>query len=175
MIRKTKFTTSLLFVFAAIMLMAFVRPLEDTETEKKNLALSKKFYEEVFNKGNFALIDEMLAEGFVEHEVFPGLPEGKEGVKQFFTMFRNAFPDLHAKTEMMIAKDDKVVSYIIITGTHKGEFMGMAATDKKINVKGIDIVRFENGKAVEHWGVTDSMTMMQQLGMMPAEDAHQGH
>ena len=90
-------------------------------------------------------------------------------------MFRNAFPDLHAHAEMMFAKDDKVVSYLTITGTHKGEFMGMAATGKKISVKGIDIIRMENGKAVEHWGMTDSMTMMQQLGMMQMEEEHEDH
>ncbi|MCB9510309.1 MAG: ester cyclase [Deferribacteres bacterium] len=172
---KTKVTTSLLAVFAASALLAFARPTEDSAAEKKNLAMNKKFYQEVFNKGNVAIIDELLADHFVEHEEMPGLAKGKEGVKQFFSMFRNAFPDLQANVEMMFAKDDKVVTYFVMTGTHKGEFMGMAATGKSISIKGIDIIRFENGKAVEHWGLTDSAAMMQQLGMMEMEEEHEDH
>ena len=68
---------------------------------------------------------------------------------------------------MMLAKGDKVVSYITMSGTQKGPFMDMPASGKKFSVKGIDIVRFKDGKAVEHWGVTDSMAMMQQLGAVP--------
>ena len=109
-------------------------------------------------------IDKFLSPHFVEHDTFPGLEPNREGVKQFFKMFRQAFPDLNFKVEFTIAKGDKVVSYITTSGTQKGEFMGMSATGKKINVKTIDIIRFKNGVAVEHWGVTDGMAMMEQLG-----------
>jgi steroid delta-isomerase-like uncharacterized protein len=138
--------------------------------EAKNMAAMKRFYEEVVNKGNLKLIDELVAAEFVDHEEFPGMKPGIEGLKQFFTMFRAAFPDLHFQVNDMVAKGDKVWAYITIHGTQKGEFMEMAATGKKIEVKGFDIVRFVNGKAVEHWGLTDSMTMMQQLGAMPAPE-----
>jgi steroid delta-isomerase-like uncharacterized protein len=138
--------------------------------EEKNTAVMKRFYEEVVNKGNMQLIDELVAAEFVDHEEFPAMEKGREGLKQFFTMFRAAFPDLHFQINDMAAKGDKVWAYITIHGTHKGEFMGMAATDKKIAVKGFDIVRFVEGKAVEHWGLTDSMTMMQQLGALPAPE-----
>ncbi|MGH7601513.1 MAG: ester cyclase, partial [bacterium] len=86
---------------------------------------------------------------------------------QTMGMFRTAFPDLQVTVEDIIAKGDKVWVYTTMRGTNKGEFMGMPATGKKIEVKGIDIVRFVNGKAVEHWGVSDDLTMMQQLGMIP--------
>lgn len=135
--------------------------------EEKNADAIKRFYEEVVNKGNIQLIDELVAEEFVDHEELPGMAQGREGLKQFFTMFRTAFPDLHFQINDMAAKGDKVWAYITIHGTHKGQFMDLAATEKKIEVTGFDLVRFVDGKAVEHWGVTDSMTMMQQLGALP--------
>lgn len=135
--------------------------------EDKNTAAMKRFYEEVVNQGNLKLIDELVAAEFVEHEELPGMKPGREGVKEFFMMFRAAFPDLHFQVNDLVAKDDKVWAYITIRGTHKGQFMDMAATGKKIEIKGFDIIRLANGKAVEHWGLTDTMTMMQQLGAIP--------
>lgn len=135
--------------------------------EENNAATMKRFYEEVVNKGNLKLIDELVAAEFADHEEFPGMKPGREGLKEFFTMFRAAFPDLHFQVNDLVAKGDKVWAYITIHGTHKGQFMDMAATGKKIEIRGFDIIRFVNGKAVEHWGLTDSMTMMQQLGAMP--------
>ena len=127
----------------------------------------KRFYEEVVNKGNLKLIDELVATEFVEHEEMPGMKPGREGLKEFFAMFRAAFPDLQFQVNDLVAKGDKVWAYITIRGTHKGQFMDMAATGKKIEVKGFDLIRIVNGKAVEHWGLSDSMTMMQQLGAIP--------
>jgi len=146
--------------------LAYAGGLED-----ENMMQMKKFYSEVVNKGNLALIDEFCSKDFVEHEGLPTEKKGVEGVKDFFKMYKTAFPDLKFEVGQMIAKDDKVVSYISITGTNKGEFMGKPATGKRINLEGIDIVRFENGKAVEHWGVTDTMTMMKQLGAIPEHPA----
>ena len=80
----------------------------------------------------------------------------------------NVFPDLTFSAEDMIAEGDKVAVRFTMRGTHKGEFMGVPATGKQFEVSGIDIVRFAGGKAVEHWGVTDTMAMMQQLGAVPS-------
>lgn len=157
-----------------LMLIAFPAIAVAGEVEDTNKALCQKFYEEVVNQGNFDLIDEMMAENFVEHEVFPGLSSGREGVKEFFMMMRNAFPDFHMKPEFSLAEGDKVVTYLTMSGTHKGEFMGMPASGKKFSTTTIDIVRMADGKAVEHWGVTDAMKMMHQLGMVP-EGGHEGH
>ncbi len=150
-----------------IVLCAWTASFAATGDEEKNSAAMKRFYDEVVNKGTLTLIDELVAAEFVDHEEFPGGKPGREGLKEFFTMFRVAFPDLHFQVNDMVAKGDKVWAYITIHGTHKGQFMDMAATGKKMEVKGFDIVRFVNGKAVEHWGLTDSMTMMQQLGAIP--------
>jgi steroid delta-isomerase-like uncharacterized protein len=127
----------------------------------------RRFYEEVVNKGNLKLIDELVAAEFVEHEELPGMKPGREGLKEFCTMFRSAFPDLQFQVNDLVAKGDKVWAYITIRGTHKGHFMDMAPTGKTIEVKGFDIIRLVNGKAAEHWGLTDSMTMMMQLGAIP--------
>jgi len=154
------FIVSLLIVFCGSLLYA-------SDSEEMNMTQMKKFYTEVINKGNIDLMDKLCQKDFVEHEALPGVASNLEGVKQFFTMYRAAFPDLKFTVDQMIAKDDKVVTHITITGTQEGEFMGVPASGKKINLKGIDIVRFVDGKAVEHWGVTDTMTMMQQIGAIP--------
>ena len=109
-----------------------------------------------------------LAEDFVEHEVLEGLPPTKEGVKQFFAMNFAAFSDLRFEIEDIVASGDKVVGRFRMVGTNDGEFMGMPATGKSVDAQGIDIIRFnEEGLGVEHWGVFDAMTMMQQLGVVP--------
>lgn len=139
-----------------------------TGDEEKNIAAIKRFYDEVMGKGNMKAIDELVAEDFVEHYLpDPSMPANRAGVHQTMAMFRTAFPDLQVTLEDLVAKGDKVWTYTTMRGTHKGELMGMPATGKKIEVKGFDIVRFVNGKAVEHWGLSDDYTMMMQLGVIP--------
>ena len=155
-------------VLAAVVLFAgalYAGDMEDTNT-----AQMKKFYQEVVNNGKLDLIDDMCTADFIEHEELPGAPKCREGVKEWFKMFRAAFPDLKFKTEMMIAKDDMVITYVTMTGTHKGEFMGKPASGKTINVPGVDFIRFVDGKAVEHWGVTDTGAMMRQISDMPKKE-----
>jgi steroid delta-isomerase-like uncharacterized protein len=110
----------------------------------------------------------MLGDDFVEHEETPGLAPTKDGVLQFFRMYRAAFPDLRLEPEDVLASGDKAVARVRATGTHQGEFMGMPATGKSVDVQLIDIIRFDDdGLAREHWGVVDLMAMMQQLGVVP--------
>jgi len=87
--------------------------------------------------------------------------------REMFSIIRSAFPDLHATMEDIIAEEDKVAIRYSVRGTHRGEFMGMAPTGKHFTISGIEILRFAGGKAVEHWGVTDQLAMMQQLGALP--------
>jgi steroid delta-isomerase-like uncharacterized protein len=129
-------------------------------------ATMRKAYQ-LINDGDIDGFGELLADDFVEHEATE-FPPTKDGVKQFFSHFRAAFPDLNMAVEDVIAGGDKVVVRARCTGTNTGEFMGMPATGKSIDVQAVDIVRFdEAGKGVEHWGLTDTMTMMQQLGVVP--------
>ncbi|MGH7494721.1 MAG: ester cyclase [bacterium] len=136
--------------------------------EEKNTAAVRRFYDEVMGKGNMKAIEELVDGAFVEHYTpDPKVPGNRAGLAQTMGSFRTAFPDLQVTVEDLIAKGDKVWVYTTMRGTNKGEFMGMPATGKKIEVKGVDIIRFVNGKAVEHWGLNDDLKMMQQLGVIP--------
>ena len=136
---------------------------------EQNKALVRKLVEEAINQGNMSMIDEFLIPDFVEHEELPpGIPPGREAPKVLFTMLRSAFPDLKATIEHLIAEGDEVVLHMTWTGTHEGEFMGIPPTGKRISINVIDILGIAEGKFVEHWGVMDSMAMMQQLGVVPA-------
>jgi len=130
-------------------------------------ATQRRLYE-LLNAGDIEGFGALLADGFVEHEETLGLAPTKEGVLEFFRMYRAAFPDLQMDPEDVLASGDKVVARVRATGTHTGEFMGMPATGKSIDVQLIDIMRFaEDGLVREHWGVVDMLTMMQQLGVVP--------
>ena len=121
------------------------------------------------NQGDIDGFAALLAEDFVEHEETPGFPPTKEGVREFFRMYRAAFPDLHMDAEDVLASGDKTVARVRATGTHRGELMGIPPTGKHVDVQLIDIMKFDDAGSVrEHWGVVDTMSMMQQLGVAPA-------
>jgi steroid delta-isomerase-like uncharacterized protein len=123
---------------------------------------------DLINAGDIAGFGEFLADDFVEHEETPGLAPTKAGVLEFFGMYRAAFPDLRIDPQDILQSGDKVVTRARATGTHQGEFMGIPATGKTIDVQLIDIVRFEDdGLGHEHWGVFDALAMLQQLGVVP--------
>jgi steroid delta-isomerase-like uncharacterized protein len=127
-----------------------------------------RFWEEVVTGGNLDVIDELVADDIVEHEEgFPGQPPGKEGVKFFVSTLREAFPDIRAKAGVTLADGNLAAGEATLTGTHKGEFMGVPASDKSFEVASVDIIRVEDGKVAEHWGVTDTMSLMQQIGAIP--------
>ena len=130
-------------------------------------ATMRRLYD-LINVGDVDGFDEVLAADFVEHEQTPGLAPTREGVKEFFRMYLAAFPDLRFDPEDVLSSGDKVVARTKATGTHEGEFMGMPPTGKRVDVQLIDIVRFgDDGLAHEHWGVFDTLAMMQQLGAVP--------
>ena len=138
-----------------------------TEQNKTNF---KRLYDEVFNQGNFDVADELIGPNVVEHQQQPGVaPDaaGPELVKQIARFFRSAFPDLHIAVDDLIAEGDRVAARLTIAGTHQGEMLGIPPTGKRVEVSSIDIIRFEDGKAAEHWGETDILSMMQQLGVVP--------
>ncbi len=137
---------------------------------EENKAILQRGYEQVFNQGNLDQIEEFASTDLIDHEAPPPGMEDLEGIevlRQFVKVFRDAFPDLQLTVEDMIAEGDKVAARYTMRGTHQGEFMGIAPTGNQIEVTGIDIVRFESGKAVEHWGSSDQLGMMQQLGIIP--------
>jgi steroid delta-isomerase-like uncharacterized protein len=123
---------------------------------------------DLLSAGDIDGFGDLVADDFIEHEEMPGLEPSKEGVKQLFRMYRAGFPDLRMEAEDILVSGDKVVARVRGTGTHEGEFMGMPATGKSVDVQLIDIIRFgDDGLAHEHWGVFDALKMMQQLGAIP--------
>jgi steroid delta-isomerase-like uncharacterized protein len=121
------------------------------------------------NSGDVDGFGEGLADDFVEHEETPGIAPTKVGVLAFFRMQRAAFPDLRIDAEDVLVSGGKVVMRGKLTGTHQGELMGIPATGKSVDVPLIDIILFgDDGLAHEHWGVIDTMAMMQQLGVVIA-------
>jgi predicted ester cyclase len=126
----------------------------------------RRFYDSI-SAGETSIVDEVLAEDFVEHDEFPGIPQSREGVKQFFEMSRSAFPDLQLRMLHLVEEGDVCVGHGLFEGTHEGDFMGVAPTGRRVSVPIADVVRFgDDGRAVEHWGVTDTGMMMQQLGVV---------
>lgn len=124
---------------------------------------------DLINAGDIDGFGQQLADDFIERNEVPGIPPTKAGVIQYFQMLLAAFPDLRMDVEDVIASSDKAVARVRVTGTHKGEFMGIPATDKSAAVDLIDITRFgDDGLAHEHWGVVDQLTLMQQLGLILA-------
>jgi predicted ester cyclase len=125
----------------------------------------KRFYTEVIEGGNLDLIDELVSDDFIEHNPMPGQSPSKDGVPFFVKAMRSAFPDLKATTiQPALVDGDFEARYVVLTGTHQGELMGVAPTGRSVEFSGIDIIRIEGGKVVEHWGATDTMTLMQQIG-----------
>ena len=127
-------------------------------------ATVRRLYD-LINAQDIDAFGELLADDFVEHEELPGGDPTREGVKAFFRMQIAAFPDLAMTPQDVIDGGDKVVVRVRFTGTHRGEFMGMPATGRSVDVPVIDIMRCaDDGLVHEHWGVFDAMAMMRQLG-----------
>ncbi|MBI2906599.1 MAG: ester cyclase [Chloroflexi bacterium] len=134
---------------------------------EQNKALYRRWVEEILKKKDLGAIEQFVSPTLVDHDAPPGFPQGLEGVRQLLSAYLVAFPDLDATIEDLIAEGDKVVARVTYSGTHKGDFMGIAPTGKRITTKGIEIVRITGDKVVEHWESFDMLGMMQQLGVVP--------
>jgi len=135
---------------------------------KENATLVRNFVEQIQSSGPEAAAracDEYLSPDFVNHTPM-GLPDGPEGVKLFMAMLWNALPDCHATIQDQIAEGDAVVTRKTISGTHKGDFLGVPATGKHIDMQVIDILTVREGKITSHRAVVDVAGVMQQLGVM---------
>jgi steroid delta-isomerase-like uncharacterized protein len=138
---------------------------------EENMAILRRFNEEVWNKGNMAVANETFASNYIAHDPsHPGAePRGPQSVIDFATMFRAGFPDIHITIEDMFAAGDKVAWRLSWRATHTAEYLGIPATGRQINVKVIGINRVVNGRVVESWGIVDHLGSMQQLGVVPTE------
>jgi steroid delta-isomerase-like uncharacterized protein len=132
-----------------------------------NKALRQQWLDYINAKDIDAAI-ELLHPEFVSHA--PGRDD-IEGVRQWFNMLFTAFPDMNSTTQVLFTDGDKAVHSIRVEGTHTGTFMGIPSTGKRASWTLIDIVRFADGKMIEHWNETDTLGMMQQLGLGPGQPA----
>ena len=132
---------------------------------EENKALVRRFYEEVWGKGNVAVIDDIFAPNYIRHDLRPGLPpSGPEGQKAIARLFRTAFPDLQMTIDLLIAESDLVMGRWTTQGTHTGEWAGVSPTGKHAIFSGVNIFRIANGKVVELWNHRDDLGLMEQLG-----------
>jgi steroid delta-isomerase-like uncharacterized protein len=137
---------------------------------EQNKNLIRKVVSEVWNTGNFDVIDEFVTGDFIIHSPRPEEDlKGPEQVKQFYTHLHKAFPDINFIINDQIAEGDKVVTHYTVSATHKGEFKGIPATGNKVNFKGVDIDKISDGKFVECWSNLDELGLLQQLGVIPSE------
>ncbi len=132
-------------------------------SKETNIAAQKKFGEAI-NSGNFEAFNDLVYDYCIDHDPAPGQEQGPEGYANFFGMMREAFPDLSIAVEQLSADEDTVSFAYRITGTHKGDFLGIPATGNTINARGLQISKFKDGKMVERWGSSDELGILKQLG-----------
>ena len=132
-----------------------------------NKTVVRRLFEEVWNKGNLPVTDELFAPNYVHHDSStPDVGRGPESEKKRATLYRTAFPDLRLTIEDIIAEGETVTARWSCKGTHKGDFSGIAPTGKLFTISGISVARFTNGKMVEGWVNWDALGLMQQLGVV---------
>jgi steroid delta-isomerase-like uncharacterized protein len=137
-------------------------------TEAENKAQLRRIYEEMFNQGDLAIADELIAPDFLNHAAPPGSNRGPESMRQLITMLSTAFPDMHYTVEELVAEGDTVVTRVTVSGTHRGPLQGIPPTGRSIRQAQMHFIRFRDGKVVEHRAVRDDLGLMRQLGVIPA-------
>ncbi len=125
----------------------------------------RRFYEEVLNGRNLEVVDQLVAPDVVDHTLGS---RGLEGYKRSISTVHQAFPDMRVEVHDMIADGDHVAARVTYSGTHQGEFLGVPATGRRVEVSGVDFVRMRDGRQAEHWGGPDMAGLLQQLGVVPA-------
>ena len=133
---------------------------------EQNKALVIRITEEVANRGNFSVVEDLVAPEYVGHSPTHsgGEARGREGYRGFYQTLRAAFPDLEYKIEDLVAEDDKVVSRWRARGTHRGEFRGLQPTGKSGEVAGTSLFRIADGRVIECWTNADDLSLMQLVG-----------
>src|SRR3954451_20792522 len=130
--------------------------------------LHRRIFDEGFSQHNLDNVNDLIDPNYTNHDM-PGPVPGREGFKQVMAMFFAAFPDMQVNMEQAVVEGDTIASRGYITGTHRGEFQGIPATGKRLNVKYMDFWRFANGKATDNWVQPDMLGLLQQLGAIPTQ------
>jgi steroid delta-isomerase-like uncharacterized protein len=138
----------------------------------QNKTVVRRFFEEVINEGRYAVADELFAPTFGEHGSMFGEPgprseSGPARAIEAARRFRSSFPDIHFTVEELVAEGDKVVVRVTFRGTHQGEYMGIPATGKAVQVSGVELARLASGRIVEEgWHYMDEVGLLKQLGVL---------
>jgi predicted ester cyclase len=136
---------------------------------EENSALARRVVEEAINGRRLEVLDEVIADDYVEHTPLPpGFPEGRDGLRQAIATTLNAFPDFQYTIDDEIVEGDKIVHRLTATGTHERDFLGIPATGKRATWGEIHMGRIWDGKSVDHWAQIDQLGMLQQLGAIPS-------
>jgi steroid delta-isomerase-like uncharacterized protein len=136
-----------------------------------NKAILRTYVETIFNQKQVDRADDLVAPDYLDHAALPGQAPGLEGAKQKWAMYLAGIPDLRVTIEELVAEGDMVAVRRSYEGTHQGELLGIPATGKHLQLGGISIFRLAGGKIAEHWEQLDRLTLMQQLGVIPAPAA----
>lgn len=122
-------------------------------------------FESAVNGGDMSAARALFAKGFVDHDPWPGHSPDVDGFQAGLAEMREAFPDLRVEVLRSAGKEDMLAWHFEMSGTHLGDFMGFAPTGRAFRIKAMDMLRMENGRVAEHWGVIDSAAMMEQLAL----------
>lgn len=137
------------------------------DSKANNETIIRRYYNEVWNAGKLNVLDELLAKEYINHTPStPNPPKGADGLKPIVAAIRQAFPDLHYEIKDVIVNDTMAVARVVMTGTQTNSLFGLAPSGKKVSVNQITIEKIIKGKIVEHWRVTDELTLMKQLGFV---------
>ena len=119
------------------------------------------------NGKDMSAMEALIDDDFVDNDAMPGMPPGKAGMVGMMQMFVSAFSDLHVVVDQYVSEGDLVVGIMTTSGTQSGEFMGIPPLGKKFSIREIHVAKIVNGKMIEHWGLGNDMSLMQQLGAIP--------
>lgn len=142
---------------------------------EENKLISWRLQEEVFGGGKLELVDELLAPDYISHA--PGDPElsrGPEDIREIVRAYHSAFPDIAFRVEKQVAEGDMVVTRWTARGTHRGEFMGVPPSGRRVRVSGMSMDRISGGRIVENWNYWEALEMMQQIGAVPESGQSRG-
>jgi steroid delta-isomerase-like uncharacterized protein len=136
---------------------------------RTNQEIARRFFDDVFNRGQLEVVDQIFAPEYVGYSSasFNGPIKGPEGIKQFVTMYRKAFPDINFKFEDVLTDGDKVIVRWTTTGTHRGALQKFGATGKTINIAGIGIAQIANGRIRVSHSQVDVLGIVEQIGAVP--------
>jgi steroid delta-isomerase-like uncharacterized protein len=135
-------------------------------------AVVRRNTEEVQGRGNFDVFEELFADNFIDHTPQPDMTPDKAEVRKLYGYIRAAFPDFYAEIHWQLADGDRVTTYKTYYGTHEGHFLGVAPTHRKIHFETVDVMRVQNGRITDQWGVGNLLSLMQQIGgWTPAAEA----